>query len=353
MRRFSIIGLLLLPVMLWAQPRLSLTTERHLLGQIEWKKPVMMEYSIQNTGSSPLVLSNVTASCGCTNLQWTQTPIAPGERGVITALFDAKQLGHFDKEIEIYSNAEPHLVYLSFAGEVVTEVKDFTKTHPYQIGDIRLSANSIDFADANRGDTPSITIQVANLSDRPYEPILMHLPPYIKMERTPNVLLKGKKGEIKLTLNSDKLNDLGLTQSMVYLARFSGDKVSEENELPVSAVLLPDFSELTEQQRINAPIAQLNDTVVDLKQPLLKKKKAYRDLTLSNVGKSPLQIRSVQVFHPALGVELMNSKLAPGESSRLRVSVIKKKINRTRRPLRVLMITNDPNHPKLEIEVKY
>ena len=34
-----------------------------------------------------------------------------------------------------------------------------------------------------------MTFSIANLSDRPYEPVLMHLPPYLQMEAEPKVLL--------------------------------------------------------------------------------------------------------------------------------------------------------------------
>ena len=43
-----------------------------------------------------------------------------------------------------------------------------------------------------------------------------------------------------MTLHTDQLDDMGLTQTSVYLARFSGDKVSSENEISLSAILLPD-----------------------------------------------------------------------------------------------------------------
>jgi len=75
-----------------------------------------------------------------------------------------------------------------------------------------------------RGDQPEITLSVVNLSDKPYEPVLMHLPPYLKMERNPNVILKGKKGTLKLTLDTEQLVDFGLTQASVYLSRFGATK---------------------------------------------------------------------------------------------------------------------------------
>ena len=48
-----------------AQPRISSNKETHNFGQIEWKRPVTVEYTITNTGNQPLVLTNVTTSCAC------------------------------------------------------------------------------------------------------------------------------------------------------------------------------------------------------------------------------------------------------------------------------------------------
>lgn len=335
-----------------AQPRFTSNTEMHNFGQIEWKHPVSVQYTITNTGDQPLVLTEVEPDCACSVAQWTKTPIAPGEKGMVNVTFDAEALGHFHKSVAIYSNAEPHLVYLKFSGEVVQEIKDYTKTHPYLIGQIRIDKNNLDFPDVQPGDKPVIHIGVVNLSDRPYEPVLMHLPPYLQMEVKPNVLQKGEKGVITLTLDSEKLTDLGLTQTSVYLARFAGDKVGDENEIPVSAILLPDFSGMTVTEKTNAPSIQLSTKDVDMSAVLAKKSKARQDIILTNTGRSPLQIRKLQVFHPAVGVSLKKSLLQPGESTRLCVNVVKKNIGKKRRHLRLLMITNDPMQPKVEINIK-
>ena len=347
----ALFSLLAFSLSAYAQSHISSNKETHNFGQIEWKKPVTVDYTITNTGNKPLVLSNVTTSCGCAVAEWTKQPIAPGEKGTVTATFDAQALGHFEKTVGIYSNADPSLVYLTFKGQVVRGVKDFTTSHPYQIGQIRLDRNTIDFPDVNAGDRPEITIGVVNLSDRPYEPVLMHLPPYLRMEKSPNVLLKGKKGTIKLTLDSKKLNDFGLTQSSVYLARFAGDKVSEENEIPVSAVLLPDFSKMSTQEKAKAPVIRLSQTEVDFTPHLLKKNKATHAVVITNTGKSPLTIGKLQVFNPAVGVSLKKTVLLPGEQTRLTITLTRKGLNK-KKHLRILMITNDPVQPKVEINLK-
>ncbi len=335
-----------------AQPRFTSNTETHSFGQVEWKRPVTATYTITNTGDKPLVLTNVEPDCACTVAQWTQTPIRPGGKGTISVTFDAKALGYFYKSVGIYMNAEPHLVYLNIEGEVVRELKDYSQTHPYQIGDIRIDREELDFPDAHYGERPVMRLGVVNLSDRPYEPVLMHLPPYLKMKAEPGVLQKGERGVVELTLETERLSGLGLTQTSVYLSRFSGDKVSDENEIPVSAVLLPDFSGLSEAEQAEAPAVSLSATQIDLSQTLSKKKRAKESITITNIGKSALQISKLQVFHPAVGVSLKKALLEPGESTRLRVSVTRRGIGRRHHPLRVLMITNDPKQPKIVINIK-
>lgn len=83
----------------------------------------------------------------------------------------------------------------------------------------------------------------------------MHLPHYMSMKAVPAATLSsGRTGKIIFTLDSNEPYNLGLTQTTVYLTRFLGDKVGEENSITVSAVLLPDFSKMTPTQKANAPI---------------------------------------------------------------------------------------------------
>lgn len=335
-----------------AQPRFTSNTEMQSVGQVEWKHPLTVQYIISNTGNQPLVLTQVEPDCACTEVRWTQTPIAPGEKGQVEVTFDAEALGHFYKSMAVYTNAEPHLVYLNMKGEVVRELKDFTRTHPYQIGDIRIDREELDFPDVRMGEKRVMHVGVVNLAERPYEPVLMHLPSYLDMEVKPAVLQQGEKGVITLTLHPERLSDWGLTQSSVYLSRFTGDKVGDENEIPVSAILLPDFSGLTEAEKQHAPQIQLSAREIDMSQILSRKKKARQDIIITNTGQTALQIGKLQVFHPAVGVSLKKNVLVPGESTRLRVTVSKRAIGKKRRALRLLMITNDPAHPKVVINIK-
>ncbi|MDR0973181.1 MAG: DUF1573 domain-containing protein [Prevotellaceae bacterium] len=353
MSRFSSFVVLLyvsatLATPLSAQSRLLVENETLELGQVQWKHPLTFEYSVANDGNQPLVLTEVSTSCECAVADWTKNAIVPGGKGTITLTFQPDMLGRFEKYVGVYSNAEPHLQYFRFTGTVVEQVTDFARTHPFEFGRVRLTANAIEFPDAHRDEHPEVTIGVANQSGAAYEPVLMHLPSYIQQTAIPAVLQAGEQGIIKLTLQSERLDDLGLMQETVYLSRFEGDKVGDDNEIPLSAVLLPDASMLKND---NPPTIQLSETEVDLRATLAKKNKASHNITIRNTGASPLTIAKLQVFNPAVEVSLRKTVVNPGESTRLRVKLDKRHIRR-QMPLRILLITDDPQHPKVTINIR-
>ena len=348
---FIALGFLMIGINVWAQPKITFEKDIQELGYVLWRNPVTVVYNFTNTGKSPLVISNVTSSCGCTKLSWTKEPIPVNGKGEVSAVFDAEAIGHFYKEIGIYSNASAVPVYVKFNGEVTADAKNYSFTHPFAFGAIRLDKEEIEFDDVNKGDNPSFTILVANTSNKAYTPVLMHLPPYLTAKATPEVLGRGKNGKIVVTLNTDKLPKLGITRTSVYLSRFSGDKVGSDNEIPVSAILLPGFSNLSETQKNNPPQIQLSTTQLEFLS-LKPDQKETQHVEITNVGKSDLVIQDMQVFNPALGVNLKKTTLKPGESTKMKITVYAELLPQVKGTPRVLMITNDPEKPSITIRVK-
>lgn len=334
-----------------AQPKASFDKTLHEFGTVLWKNPVTATFRITNKGNKPLVISNVTTSCGCTVADWTKEPIAPGKTGVVSSTFDAKAIGRFQKSVGIYCNASDKPLYLAIRGEVTADPENYTFTHPFQIGAIRLDKEEIAFEDANKGDKPTMELLVANTSDKPYTPVLMHLPPYLSAVATPEKLGKGRTGKIKITLDTEKLPQWGLTTASVYLSRFPGDKVGEENEIPVSAVLLPDFSHVSRQERLNPPAVRLSANELQMG-ALAENEKKTQVIVVTNTGKSDLEIRDLQVFNSALGVRLKKRVLEPGMSTKLKITAFGKNLKKVKGTPRVLMITNDPGNPKIIVKVK-
>lgn len=72
-----------------------------------------------NTGDAPIIVSQVTSSCGCTIPEKPLEPIMPGEKGAIKVHYDTNRVGPFQKNIRITSNAKPTVVEVHIKGLVV------------------------------------------------------------------------------------------------------------------------------------------------------------------------------------------------------------------------------------------
>ena len=91
-------------------------------GKLPYDGNGKCKFTFTNTGKTPLVLTNVQASCGCTIPTWPKEPIEPGKSNVIDVSYNTKRVGGFDKTVTVYSNAKNGTVYLKITGEVQPEV---------------------------------------------------------------------------------------------------------------------------------------------------------------------------------------------------------------------------------------
>ena len=73
-------------------------------GTIPQGKPVYHFFEVTNNGKTPMVISNVQTSCGCTTPEWSKEPIAPGATTKIRVGYNAAAEGHFDKHITVMYN---------------------------------------------------------------------------------------------------------------------------------------------------------------------------------------------------------------------------------------------------------
>jgi hypothetical protein len=63
-------------------------------------------FTFKNTGKEPIILQNVSASCGCTTPQWSKDPVLPGKTGTVKASYStAGRPNAFNKTVTVVSNA--------------------------------------------------------------------------------------------------------------------------------------------------------------------------------------------------------------------------------------------------------
>ena len=352
MKRSAILILSTLgPLALAAQPRFVADSELVKLGDVLFQHPREVVFPFTNRGDEPLLITDVHPSCGCVAVRYPGQPIAPGASDTIRATYDARLLGSFYRDIELRTNASPEPLYLAMQGCVVTHLRDFGSEYPIDLGNVRLSANRLDFGDVRQGERPTRQLSLVNGEKTPFRAELMHLPPYITFRCEPSSIPAGQEGTLVLELDTKRMSHMGLHHSSVYLARYLGDKVSDQNEIQLSATLLPPAADLTPEQLASAPRIELSETQLRVG-PFEKKDRLTLTVLVSNQGKRPLHIHQLQPTHEALSVSLGNRNVAPGKSTKLKITVSERKLSRSADPLTVLLISNDPLMPKQVVEIE-
>ena len=324
-------------------------------GHTGYLVPTSATFELKNTGTKRIIIEDVKADCGCTKVDLSKKELNVGETCNVKLIYDARMLGHFQKQASIVyrsvsGNERQVPLYLTMKGVVLAEIVDYSGTYPFTMGELLADKNVLEFDDVNRGDTPQLEINILNNSGKTMVPNIQHLPSYLTAVSTPEQLMPGHAGKVVLTLESKHIHDFGLTQTSVYLASHLGDKVTPENELPISVVLLPDLKSFEGTNKQYAPRMELSESSLELGMVNGKLRKKT-ELILKNNGRTALNISSIQMFTSGLQVTLGKRTLEAGEQTKLKVVGDLEQLKTVRTKPRLLMITNDPDHSKVVIPI--
>ncbi len=104
-----------------------LTTEIDY-GIIEKGSNGVRDFIFTNDGDSPLIITNVKSTCGCTIPKKPNKPILPGETEKIQVKYDTNRVGLIRKSIVVNSNAETPTVILKISGKVTNKAIENEKS---------------------------------------------------------------------------------------------------------------------------------------------------------------------------------------------------------------------------------
>ena len=102
-----------------AGPAITFEEVKYDFGSVAQGGTVDHTFKFKNTGTAPLIISNIGVSCGCTTPEWTKEPILPGKMGSIAAHFNSTgKMGMQNKVLTIESNATAGSTTVSLVGDV-------------------------------------------------------------------------------------------------------------------------------------------------------------------------------------------------------------------------------------------
>lgn len=298
---------------------MKLTDTQHDFGTFkEEAGRKAFDFVVTNTGTQPLVIQNVVASCGCTTPEWTKQPIPAGAQGKVTAIYDPKDRpGPFNKTLSVYTNTKPEVVVLVIKGEVIPHEKSVEELFTFAIGAIRFESNHLAFTNVLKTGKKIRVMQIINTSAVPVKIEFDGLPVHLALKANPETLKPGQKGLVEGKYDATKNPGWGNASDMVKV-KLNG--VLQENlYYYVSANLVEDFSSLSKEAMANAPSFKLASATVDLGK-IKGSTQNEVEFKFTNAGKTDLVIRHVRPTCGCTAVQqgTQGVGIKPGESSSIK-----------------------------------
>ena len=329
---------------------ISFDKEQHDFGKIdEADGSVTHNFEFINTGSVPLIISQVRASCGCTSPNWSKEPVLPGNKGFVSATYNPKNRpGPFNKSLTIISNATTPNKILRILGDVNPKPKGIEDIYRYSMGKIRLKSNHMSFARVVKGQQSTQVMEIINISDEPVDITFDRIPGHITIAANPVTLKPNEKGLIEATYNSEGKNDWGFVIDRVNVL-VNGES-GNANRLTISATLEEDFSALTPEQMANAPAISFDNHTFQFNE-IKQGEKVEHTYTITNNGKSDLIIRKIKASCGCTAVSPVDDIIKAGASTTMKVIFNSAgKVGKQNKTITV--ISNDPKHSRTVLWVK-
>lgn len=336
---------------LFGQAKIEFKETKHDFSTIkEEAGTVSHKFIFKNTGNSPIIISDVKTSCGCTTPNWTKEPILPGKEGFIQAIYNPQHRpGPFNKTISVMSNAEPKLFVLSIMGDVTGKPRTIEDDYPRVMGSIRMKTNYISFYTINNTDIKVDTINYVNISDSDIQLLFNNTPSHIKMELIPETVKPKQKGIIVITYDAKGKNDWGSVRDNLIFS-FKNDKSQQNQMLIVMANIKEDFSKLSQKEVEKAPVAVFQDIEFDFGD-IKQGEKIEHTFEFKNTGKSNLLIRKI---HSTCGCTTVNPKsdiIKSGETSELK-AIFNSAGKTGPQSKSIYITTNSPTNPVITLRLK-
>ncbi len=314
---------------------------------------VLCVFRFINEGAEAISIKKITASCGCTSPTWSTDAIAPSQQGEFTLGFDPKErYGPFHQGATVFFSAlsGDFTESVSIKGMVAFPEKSLEEQYPYSFGGGLLLKNRfLIVGDIYKGEEKVRTIEMFNNGSSSVTVAGYNLPKYLKVESFPQVVPPQEKAVLNITIMSGKMPMWGYVADSVRLL-VNGRKSADVVDL--KADIKEDFSRLTMQEKVEAPVISLSVKVLDLGELKIgKQAKAF--VELKNNGIKPLIIRRIVSENPYLTVTAPSQSLKGGKRARLTVAVDATQLHPFDFRKRVQIISNDPVNSVINLYINW
>lgn len=348
-RLYIIILACLCALIAGAQPGAYFPATVHDFGAIaEDDGLATCRFTLINVGTEPLAITGARATCGCTTPRYSRKSIAPGDSSIIEVSFDPQgRPGRFKKEVYVETNAKPSKVRLDIKGVVIGDDATIARRYPIDFGRLKMAKPAMMLGEVTKGKLKTAYFDGYNQSDTPMSITMTAAPKWLDVIVSPDTIGAGEQATFITYVTSTRCPLYGLVTDSVTFAIDDGTQFT----LPVSLTLAEDFSNITPDKLEKSPIAAVPPRL-DLGEIDRAAGPVSGVITISNAGKSPLEIRRVYSTDDAVDIAPLKAPaVKKGKSADIGVTVDPSRSPGALLNATVTVITNDPMQPVQTVRV--
>lgn len=306
-------------------------------------------FSGQNTGNKPVVILDVTTTCGCTAPEFSKQPILPGAKAQIKVTFDpANRPGTFAKDLVVYSVERQKIATLTVRGSVVARKKTPEELYPVHVGGgLRLTENMCAFTYVYQGRQVQSSIGFLNTSNRT---VTLTLRPETSTGLLtlgyPRTIAPGQRGELNFSylIPAEKprygtLNDTFAIQV---------DGKTSETALLVHGIGVDSPASVTLSR---APKAEIEKNIVKFGAVKHSASLRKEPLMILNQGTAALIVRAVEISGNFSTSLREGARIPAGGSATYEINLDPSQQDYGTLTGQMMIVTNDPSRPMRRVRL--
>lgn len=311
--------------------------------------PLSCSFPVKNISDSPMVIYNVASSCGCTDVTWTKSPIAPGESGVISATYSNDEGPYpFDKVLTVYISSIKRPVILHLRGQSHKEPQPLSELFPLHFGQLAFKSADIKCGNMDMGSQRVDKITVANIGKGPIKLGFEDITPGLKVSAEPSTLPAGTTGTITYVITAEE-GKWG--KNYYYFTPTANGKASPATDsdgnklssIGVWSFTKENFSGISKEEREKGPVPVFTSSTYDFGK-VASGSVVNASYTFSNRGKSTFIVHKADSECSGVKSEEIPSVEA-GESASFSVKLDTKGLPKGETMVVLTLVTNSPSRP--------
>ncbi len=317
--------------------------------------PVSCSFTVRNVGKEPVAIYSVVTSCGCTDVEWTKSPIKPGETGKISATYSNDEAPlPFDKNLTAYFSGLKKPVILKMRG--VCHEKQLTRAEIFteRFGDIGFRTLDIKCGNILQSESRSDEFRVANLGKKPLRLEFRDISDGLSLNVSPEVIPAGGEAKVSYTVKTSVERwgknfyyAVPVVDGVESYALAGLPEGVKAGKLRIYAFTTANFNSLSEKEKSEGPRPRFETSTFSF-----GKMKAGRtidaEFNFTNEGKRCFQVYKCDTDAPRYSHGTIQPA-APGEKGQIRVHVDTSLLPKGETLIIVTLTTNSPLRPVINL----